>query len=63
MDGIEAMYAAYQPSERAALLEVARSKKLLSSCGSDYHGYFFGKYANPGFEAPPELLARLGVTA
>ena len=62
MDGLEAMYAAYQPAQRAALLEVAREKSLLYSCGSDYHGYFFGKYQSPRFEAPPELLARLRVS-
>jgi predicted metal-dependent phosphoesterase TrpH len=62
MDGLEAMYAAYQPAQRASLLEVARDKDLLYSCGSDYHGYFFGKYQNPRFEAPPELLARLRVS-
>jgi predicted metal-dependent phosphoesterase TrpH len=62
MDGIEAMYAAYKPAERDALLSVARARNLLTSCGSDYHGYFFGKYANPGFEAPQELLSRLGVS-
>jgi predicted metal-dependent phosphoesterase TrpH len=62
MDGIEAMYANYQPAERDSLRSVARHRNLLTSCGSDYHGYFFGTYVNPGFEAPPELLARLGVT-
>jgi predicted metal-dependent phosphoesterase TrpH len=61
MDGIEAEYAAYEPGQRAALVGFARAKKVLYSCGSDYHGYFFGPYRNPGFEAPPELLARLGV--
>jgi hypothetical protein len=60
MDGIEAMYAAYKPVERDGLLSVARARKLLTSCGSDYHGYFFGKYVNPGFDASPDLLARLG---
>jgi predicted metal-dependent phosphoesterase TrpH len=62
MDGIEAMYAAYQPAERDTLRAVARARNLITSCGSDYHGYFFGKYVNPGFEVPPELLARLGVS-
>jgi predicted metal-dependent phosphoesterase TrpH len=61
MDGIEAMYANYQPAQRQSLLSIARTRELLTSCGSDYHGYFFGKYANPGFEASPALLARLGV--
>jgi hypothetical protein len=62
MDGIEALYAAYQPAERDSLLSVARTRNLLTSCGSDYHGYFFGKYVNPGFEASSELLARLSVS-
>jgi len=59
MDGIEAMYATYLPAQRESLLEIARANSLLYSCGSDYHGHFFGKYQNPKFEAPPELLARL----
>lgn len=59
MDGIEAMYAAYQPAQRESLLEIARANHLLHSCGSDYHGHFFGKYVNPKFDAPPDLLARL----
>lgn len=61
MDGIEAMYANYEPAQRDDLLSFARARNLLTSCGSDYHGYFFGKYVNPGFEASPELLERLGV--
>jgi predicted metal-dependent phosphoesterase TrpH len=61
MDGIEAMYANYQPAQRDALLSIARNRNLLTSCGSDYHGYFFGKYSNPGFEAPTELLSGLGI--
>ncbi len=62
MDGIEAMYANYESAQRDSLLSIARARKLLISCGSDYHGYFFGKYVNPGFEASPELVDRLGVT-
>jgi len=62
MDGLEAMYGAYQPEERTSLRDIARAKHLLYSCGSDYHGHFFGRYQNPGFEAPPALLARLGIT-
>ena len=59
MDGIEAMYAAYSKLQRESLLAIARADNKLYSCGSDYHGYFFGKYQNPKFEAPPELLSRL----
>ena len=62
MDGIEALYAAYDPTQRASLVQAAQTNKLLYSCGSDYHGYFFGKYKNPGFTAPSELLARLGIS-
>jgi predicted metal-dependent phosphoesterase TrpH len=62
MDGLEAMYAAYTPAQHEALLEIARARSLLYSCGSDYHGHFFGKYKSPRFEAPPELLARLRVS-
>ena len=61
MDGLEAMYAAYVPAQRDALREIARANGLLYSCGSDYHGHFFGPYQNPRFEAPPALLARLGI--
>jgi hypothetical protein len=62
MDGLEAMYGAYAPAQRDTLREIARAKNLLYSCGSDYHGHFFGPYQNPGFEAPPALLARLGIS-
>jgi 3',5'-nucleoside bisphosphate phosphatase len=62
MDGLEAMYGAYVPAQRNALREIARAQNLLYSCGSDYHGHFFGPYQNPGFEAPPALLARLGIS-
>ena len=62
MDGLEAMYAAYTPAQHAELLEIARANSLLYSCGSDYHGHFFGTYKSPRFEAPPELLARLRVS-
>lgn len=62
MDGLEALYAAYAPAQRATLVEIARAKNLLYSCGSDYHGYFFGEYKSPSFEAPPDLLARLGLS-
>ena len=61
LDGIEAMYAAYDHSQRAALRALAAQSEKLYSCGSDYHGFFNGAYVNPRFEAPPELLARLGL--
>ncbi len=61
MDAVEAMYAAYDRSARDDIAAVAHARGLLISCGSDYHGYFQGRYINPGFEASPELLARLGI--
>jgi predicted metal-dependent phosphoesterase TrpH len=62
MDGLEALYGAYAPAQRSALCEIASAKHLLYSCGSDYHGHFFGPYQNHGFEAPPALLERLGIS-
>lgn len=59
VDGLEALYAPYEPTAREALRQLAVSRGKLYSCGSDYHGYFNGAYANPHFEAPPDLLARL----
>ena len=61
VDGIEALYAPYEPQAREALRQLALSHGKLYSCGSDYHGYFNGAYANPRFEAPSDLLARLGL--
>ena len=61
VDGIEALYAPYDLAAREALRALAVSRQKLYSCGSDYHGFFNGPYANPRFEAQPELLARLGV--
>lgn len=61
VDGIEALYGPYDASLRDALRALALSRGKLYSCGSDYHGYFNGPYANPRFEAPRELLARLGL--
>jgi 3',5'-nucleoside bisphosphate phosphatase len=59
VDGIEALYAPYEPSAREALRQLAVSHAKLYSCGSDYHGYFNGTYVNPHFEAQPDLLSRL----
>lgn len=59
MDAIEAMYAAYDERARNELLAIADEHRLLVSCGSDYHGYFQGKYVNPNFTVSPSLLERL----
>jgi len=61
LDGIEAMYAPYEPPARDALLALARRHGKLHSCGSDYHGFFSGPYVNPRFAAPRDLLDRLAV--
>lgn len=61
LDGIEAMYAAYDQSQRKTLRSLAAQSGKLYSCGSDYHGFFNGAYINPRFEAPPDLLAQLGI--
>jgi predicted metal-dependent phosphoesterase TrpH len=60
VDGIEALYGPYDPGEREALRSLAVEQGKLYSCGSDYHGFFNGPYVNPLFEAPRELLERLG---
>jgi predicted metal-dependent phosphoesterase TrpH len=59
VDGLEALYAPYEPPAREALRRLALSRGKLYSCGSDYHGYFNGAYVNPRFEAPQDLLTRL----
>jgi len=61
VDGIEALYARYDTSEREALVKLAERNGKFYTCGSDYHGYFNGTYVNPNFEAPNSLLARLGL--
>ena len=38
--GLECIYAAYTPDERARLVEVARRHHLAVSGGSDYHGTY-----------------------
>lgn len=61
VDGLEALYAPYEPEEREKLRGLALARAKLYSCGTDYHGFFNGKYVNPRFEAQMELLARLGL--
>jgi predicted metal-dependent phosphoesterase TrpH len=61
VDGIEAVYAAYGEAEREALVALALDRGKLYSCGSDYHGYFNGAYANPRFVAHAALARRLGL--
>ncbi len=61
VDGIEAEYAAYGPEERAALVALAAAHGKFHSCGSDYHGFWNGRYANPRFVAQESLAARLGL--
>ncbi len=60
MDAIEANYAAYDRAAQDELCAIARHRGLLTTCGSDYHGYFQGSYVNPRFEVSAELLSRLG---
>jgi hypothetical protein len=60
VDGLEAQYLRYDENTRAQLRDLARRRGKLYSCGSDWHGYFQGAYANPRFEAPPDLLRELG---
>jgi len=38
VDGLEARYAAYDPSKIAFLEELASKRQMLISCGSDFHG-------------------------
>ena len=61
LDGIEALYAPYEPRDRDRLLALANRLGKLHSCGSDFHGHFEATYENPRFEAPRALLERLGV--
>lgn len=61
LDGLEAVYLAYSEVQRAALRALALKHNKLYSGGSDYHGYFETGYRTPGFEAPAQLLERLGV--
>lgn len=60
MDAVEANYAAYDRAAQDELCAIARERGLLTTCGSDYHGYFQGSYVNPRFAPSPELLTRLG---
>ena len=60
-DGLEAHYARYEPAHREMLRALAAAHRKLYCCGSDWHGWFTGPYVNPRFEAPLELLARLGI--
>ncbi|MBV8222378.1 MAG: PHP domain-containing protein [Candidatus Eremiobacteraeota bacterium] len=59
LDGLEAMYLRYEPDRRSELCGLARRRKKLFTCGSDWHGWFQGPYVNPNFEMPADLLARL----
>jgi 3',5'-nucleoside bisphosphate phosphatase len=61
-DGLEAMYLPYTDAQRAALHAIAGERGKLYSCGSDYHGYFTTEYRAPLWDAPPELLTRLGIS-
>jgi 3',5'-nucleoside bisphosphate phosphatase len=60
MDAVEANYAAYDRAVQNELCAIARERGLLTTCGSDYHGYFQGSYVNPRFEPSSALLTRLG---
>lgn len=60
-DGLEAMYLPYSEAQRSALRAIADACGKLYSCGSDYHGYFTTEYRAPSWDAPRELLQRLGV--
>lgn len=61
VDGIEAFYARYAPSDRDAFKTLAERSDKFYTCGSDYHGFFAGAYVNPRFEAPEWLVRRLGL--
>ncbi len=61
-DGLEAMYLPYSDAQRSALRAIAAARGKLFSCGSDYHGYFTTAYRPPTWDAPGELLERLGVS-
>jgi len=61
VDGVEAFYAPSEAADQEAWRRRAAERGKLISCGSDFHGFFNGAYRNPMFEAPPELLARLGL--
>jgi len=58
-DGLEAIYAAYEPAQQSALAAMAQRAGKLFCGGSDYHGYFESGYRPSGFEATGELLERL----
>lgn len=62
-DGLEALYAPYNGSQRQALLELCERSGKLHSCGSDYHGYFTAHYQNPRFILPRQLAERLRACA
>jgi predicted metal-dependent phosphoesterase TrpH len=57
-DGLEALYAPYNGSQRQALLELCERSGKLYTCGSDYHGYFTAHYQNPKLVLPRELEKR-----
>jgi 3',5'-nucleoside bisphosphate phosphatase len=61
-DGLEAMYLPYSEAQRAALRAIADERGKLYSCGTDYHGYFTTQYRALRWDAPPQLLARLGIS-
>ena len=61
-DGLEAMYLPYSDAQRSALRAIADAHGKLYSCGSDYHGYFTTEYSPPSWDAPRQLLDRLGVS-
>ncbi len=60
-DGLEANYLAYGDAEQASLRALAIKHGKFYCGGSDYHGYFEASYRPPGFNAPAQLLERLGL--
>ncbi len=58
-DGLEALYAPYDPAHRERLERLCDEADKLYSCGSDYHGYFSREYENPRFSLPELLALRL----
>ena len=63
LDGMEAHYGAYEPATRRTLADLARSRGLIPSGGSDYHGSFkpeTGLGVGRGdLVVPDEVLAEL----
>ncbi len=57
--GLEAYYQDYSPEEREALADLAATRRLLTTVGSDFHGDVHGGALLGGTPAPNDTLERL----